>query len=242
VLDVWDRAGIDFPQWQRWKKASGLDFLSREPSGANRSAAEIAHQTSALKMRANSLPQAARRAEVVEGNRGGRQGGRAAPEGAGKRGSTNSKTNSKRAWSFPDFAGWTEGNAMTAMNNSNRTGRRYDSEFQNNAVALEPSPLWLRRRGTSRASTRAVVNMHGRGQSAPPLSSDSSQADSRQERRTDAARVLSSPGCAALVTGCGASARMASGSCRAIPHSRQIAPPGGAAFLSARRFRSLRLR
>jgi len=30
VLDVWDRAGIDFSQWQRWKKASGLYFLSRE--------------------------------------------------------------------------------------------------------------------------------------------------------------------------------------------------------------------
>jgi hypothetical protein len=33
VLDVWDRAGIDFSQWQRWKKASGLYFMSREPSG-----------------------------------------------------------------------------------------------------------------------------------------------------------------------------------------------------------------
>jgi len=27
-------------------------------------------------------------------------------------------------------------NTMTAMNNSNRTGRRYDREFKNNAVAL----------------------------------------------------------------------------------------------------------
>jgi hypothetical protein len=68
-----------------------------EPSGANRSAAEIAHQISALKMWAKSLPQAAHRAEVVEGNRGDRQVGRAAPAGAGKRCSTNSKTNSKKA-------------------------------------------------------------------------------------------------------------------------------------------------
>jgi hypothetical protein len=30
VLYVWDRAGIDFSQWQRWKKASGLYFLSRQ--------------------------------------------------------------------------------------------------------------------------------------------------------------------------------------------------------------------
>jgi hypothetical protein len=73
VLDVWDRAGIDFSQWQRWKKASGLYFLSREPSGANRSAAEIAHQTSALKMRANSLPPGS-----PQGRGGGRESRRSA--------------------------------------------------------------------------------------------------------------------------------------------------------------------
>ncbi len=30
VLYVWDRAGIDFPQWHRWKHSSGIYFLSRE--------------------------------------------------------------------------------------------------------------------------------------------------------------------------------------------------------------------
>ena len=39
VLYVWDRAGIDFRQWRRWKQASGIYFLSRgdltpEPNGA----------------------------------------------------------------------------------------------------------------------------------------------------------------------------------------------------------------
>jgi hypothetical protein len=29
VLYVWDRAGIDFPQWFKWKE-SGIYFLSRE--------------------------------------------------------------------------------------------------------------------------------------------------------------------------------------------------------------------
>ncbi|MEO8353040.1 MAG: transposase [Chthoniobacteraceae bacterium] len=30
VLIVWDRAGIDFRQWERWKQSGGLYFLSRE--------------------------------------------------------------------------------------------------------------------------------------------------------------------------------------------------------------------
>ena len=30
VLYVWDRAGIDFEQWQRWKQGSGIYFLSRQ--------------------------------------------------------------------------------------------------------------------------------------------------------------------------------------------------------------------
>lgn len=30
VLIVWDRAGIDFRQWHRWKQSGGLYFLSRE--------------------------------------------------------------------------------------------------------------------------------------------------------------------------------------------------------------------
>jgi len=30
VLCVWDRAGIDFRQWRRWKQAGGIYFLSRE--------------------------------------------------------------------------------------------------------------------------------------------------------------------------------------------------------------------
>ena len=30
VLSVWDRAGIDFRQWQRWKQSAGIYFLSRE--------------------------------------------------------------------------------------------------------------------------------------------------------------------------------------------------------------------
>jgi len=29
VLYVWDRAGIDFPQWMKWKHGSGIYFLSR---------------------------------------------------------------------------------------------------------------------------------------------------------------------------------------------------------------------
>ena len=34
VLYVYDRAGIDFQQWHRWKHSGGLYFVSREPSGA----------------------------------------------------------------------------------------------------------------------------------------------------------------------------------------------------------------
>ena len=32
VLHVWDRAGIDFQQWHRWKQGGGVYFLSREKS------------------------------------------------------------------------------------------------------------------------------------------------------------------------------------------------------------------
>ena len=32
VFYVWDRAGIDFQQWQRWKQGGGIYFLSREKS------------------------------------------------------------------------------------------------------------------------------------------------------------------------------------------------------------------
>ena len=32
VLYVWDRAGIDFQQWHRWKQGGGIYFLSREKS------------------------------------------------------------------------------------------------------------------------------------------------------------------------------------------------------------------
>jgi hypothetical protein len=30
VLYIWDRAGIDFGQWQKWKQSSGIYFVSRE--------------------------------------------------------------------------------------------------------------------------------------------------------------------------------------------------------------------
>ena len=32
VLYIWDRAGLDFGAWQRWKQGSGIYFLSREKS------------------------------------------------------------------------------------------------------------------------------------------------------------------------------------------------------------------
>jgi hypothetical protein len=35
VLYVWDRAGIDFSQWHKWKKASGIYLLSRCKSNMN---------------------------------------------------------------------------------------------------------------------------------------------------------------------------------------------------------------
>ena len=34
VLYVYDRGGIDFQQWHRWKHSRGLYFVSREPGGA----------------------------------------------------------------------------------------------------------------------------------------------------------------------------------------------------------------
>jgi hypothetical protein len=36
VLSVWDKAGIDFPAWQRWKQASGVDVVSLEKKNMNR--------------------------------------------------------------------------------------------------------------------------------------------------------------------------------------------------------------
>jgi hypothetical protein len=35
VLYVWDKAGIDFPAWQRWKQASGVYFVSMEKKNMN---------------------------------------------------------------------------------------------------------------------------------------------------------------------------------------------------------------
>ena len=34
VFYVWDRAGIDFQQWHRWKQGGGVYFLSREKANA----------------------------------------------------------------------------------------------------------------------------------------------------------------------------------------------------------------
>lgn len=36
VLWIWDRAGIDFTQWHRWKQSKGIYFLSRAKSNMNR--------------------------------------------------------------------------------------------------------------------------------------------------------------------------------------------------------------
>ena len=35
VLYIWDRAGIDFCQWQKWKQSSGIYFVSREKDNMN---------------------------------------------------------------------------------------------------------------------------------------------------------------------------------------------------------------
>jgi len=35
IIYVWDRAGIDFQQWYRWKQAGGIYFVSREKSNMN---------------------------------------------------------------------------------------------------------------------------------------------------------------------------------------------------------------
>lgn len=35
VLYIWDRAGIDFAQWHKWKQSSGIYFVSREKDNMN---------------------------------------------------------------------------------------------------------------------------------------------------------------------------------------------------------------
>jgi hypothetical protein len=32
VIYVWDRAGINFQQWYKWKQSAGIYFISREKS------------------------------------------------------------------------------------------------------------------------------------------------------------------------------------------------------------------
>ncbi len=92
------------------------------------------------------------------------------------------------SWSFLDFAGWTVVNTMTALNNQSRTGRRYDREFQNNAVALVRSGRTVtevaRDQGVSKWSLGRWVEQAKTGQAlSEPKTLSVETADQRELRR-----------------------------------------------------------
>jgi transposase-like protein len=90
-------------------------------------------------------------------------------------------------WSFFDFADWAVMNTMPAMNNS-RTGRRYDREFKNNAVALVRSGRTVtevaRDLGVSKWSLGRWVEQAKAGQSlSEPKTLSVETPDQRELRR-----------------------------------------------------------